>query len=85
MGLHKMSAMLPTTFSNAYSWIKIIFSFKFHCSYFHMVQFSVLALVLVMDWRRVSVKPIPEPMVVAASVHQSRPVFTHCGRGAYIR
>ena len=61
----KWPPIWQTTFSNAFSWMKMIdFRFKFHWIFFSRTPIAnTPALVQVMAWRRKSDKPLPEPMM----------------------
>ena len=61
-GRDKMAAIFQTTFSNAFSWMKIFkFRLRFHWSLFPRVQLTIL--------RRPGNKPLSEPMMVNLLTH----------------
>ena len=61
----KMAAILQTTFSNAFSWMKVFgFRLIFHWNLFPRVQ-----LVQIMAWRHPVDKPLSEPMMVNLLTH----------------
>ena len=70
-GWNKMAANFLTTFSNAFSWMKIYdFRLRFHWSLLTRVQLKyILALVQIMAWRRPGDKPLSEPMIVSLLTH----------------
>ena len=62
-----MAANSQTTFSNAFSWMKMFeFRLKFHWSLFPRIQ---LTLCQIMAWRRTGDKPLSEPMMVSLITH----------------
>ena len=65
-GRDKMAAIFQTTFSNAFSWMKMYeFRLKFHWSFvLKGPTNSIPALVLIMAWHQTGAKPLSEPMVV---------------------
>ena len=70
-GRHKMDVIFQTTFSNAFSWIKLSESWL----WFHMKFVpegainNIPALVQIMAWRRSGDKPLSEAMMVSLSTH----------------
>ena len=67
-GRDKMAAISKTTFSHAFSWMKMYeFRLRFHWSLFLMVQLT--ALVQIMAWHRPGDKPLSEPMLVSLLTH----------------
>ena len=75
-GPNQMATILQTTFSNAFSWMKIIvFWLMFHCSK-SIPECSIennAALVHLMPWHQTGYKPLSEPMMKLFNVirHQS--------------
>ena len=69
-GWDRMAAIFQTTFSDAFSWMKI---FKFRLGLLKFVPKSPInnipALVQIMAWRRPGDKPLYEPMMVNLSTH----------------
>ena len=68
----QMDAISQTTFSNAFSWMKM---FEFRLK-FHWVKFlakgpinNIPAMVQIMAWRRPGDKPLSEPMMVGSPTH----------------
>ena len=70
-GRDKMAAIFQTTFSNAFSWMKMFkFRLRFHWSLFPRVQLTIFqALVQIMAWHRPGDKPLSEPMMVSLLTH----------------
>ena len=70
-GRDKMAAIFQTTFSNAFSWMKMFkFRLRFHWSLFSRCPISnIPALVQIMAWRRSAAKPLSEPMMVSLLTH----------------
>ena len=78
-GRDKMADISQTTFSNAFTWMKIhqfrlifhwsLFLLIFHWSLFLMVKFTIPALVQMMAWRRLGNKPLSEPIMVSLLTH----------------
>ena len=69
-GRDKMNAISQTTFSSAFSWMKIFeFRLKFHWSFFPKGSINIPALVQIMAWRRSGDKPLSEPMMVNLPTH----------------
>ena len=67
-GRDKMAAISHTTFSKAFSWMKMYeFRLRFHWSLFRINSISVF--VQIMAWRRPGDKPLSEPMVVILLTH----------------
>ena len=67
-----MDAISQTTFSNAFSWMKMFeYRLKFHWSLFLRVQLTISqsALVQIMAWRRPGDKPLSGPMMVRLPTH----------------
>ena len=66
-----MAAVSQTTFSNAFSWMKMyVFLLKFHWSLFLRGPINnISALVQVVAWRRSGDKPLSEPMMVGLPTH----------------
>ena len=66
-----MAAVFQTTFSNAFSWMKMYeFRLRFHWSLFLRFQLiNIPALVLIMAWRPLGDKPLSEPMMVSLPTH----------------
>ena len=68
----QMDAISQTTFSNAFSWMKMFeFRLKFHWSLFPWVQLTIFqsAMVQIMAWCRPGDKPLSEPMMVSLLTH----------------
>ena len=66
----KMNAISQTTFSSAFSWIKLFeFRLKFHWSVFQSPINNIPSLVQIMVWRRPGAKPLSEPMMVNLLTH----------------
>ena len=62
----KMDAISQTTFSNAFSWMKMLhYRLKFHWGLF----LNIPALVQIMAWRRPGDKPLYGPMMVRLPTH----------------
>ena len=60
-GRDKMAAIFQTTFSNAFSWMKMFeFRLRFHWSLFPRVQLTIFQ-----HWFRSGDKPLSEPMMVS--------------------
>ena len=70
-GRDRMDAISQTTFSSAFSWIKMFeLRFIFHWGLFLRVSINyILALVQIMAWRRPGDKPLSEPMMVRLPTH----------------
>ena len=71
-GRDKMDAISQTTYSNAFSWMKIgVFWWKFHWNLFPMQGpiNHIPALVQIMAWRLRGDKPLSEPMLVSLLTH----------------
>ena len=67
-GRYKMVAISQTTFSSAFSWMKMFeFRLKFHWPLF--LRVNIPTLVQVMAWCRPGDKPLSEPMMVSLSTH----------------
>ena len=66
-GRDKIAAISQTTFSNAFSWMKICeFHFRFHWKFFPNLQINnIPALVQIMAWRRPGDEPLSEPMMLS--------------------
>ena len=67
-GRDEIGAILQTTFSNAFSWMKMSW-FRLKC---HWVLFTInnsLVLVQIMAWRRPGDKPLSEPMMIILLTH----------------
>ena len=63
-----MDAILQTTLSNAFSWMKMLkFRLTFHWSLF-LIN-NIPALVQIMAWRRPGDKPLSEPIMVRLPTH----------------
>ena len=68
-GRDKMAAFSQTTFSSAFSWMKMFeFQLKFHWSLFLRVQLTIIHHCF-MAWRRPGDKPLTEPMMVSSLTH----------------
>ena len=69
--LDKMAAILQTTVSNTFSWMKKFdFWLKFHLSLFLWVQLTITQhMVLIMAWRRAGDKPLFESKMVRLLMH----------------
>ena len=67
-GRDKMAAIFQTTFSNAFSWMKM---HKFRSLKFvpRGPMNNIPALVLIMAWRRPGDKPLSEPMMASLLTH----------------
>ena len=68
----KMAPISQTTFSNAFSWLKMYkFQLRFHWSLFPRVKFTIFhpALVQIMAWHRPGDKPLSEPMMIILLTH----------------
>ena len=71
-GRDKMDAILQTTCSSAFSWMKMFkFRLKFHWSLFLKVQLTCTnpALFQITAWRRPGDTPLSEPMMVSSLMH----------------
>ena len=71
-GLGKMAILLQTTFSSAFSWMKMHeFWLKFHwrLSLLNDPINNIPALVPIMAWRRPGAEPLSEPMMVKWTTH----------------
>ena len=78
-GRSKMSAILQTTFSHAFSSMKMYeFRFRFYFNLFPINNIS--ALVQIMAWHRPGDKPLSEPMMVSLLTHIciTRPPWVIC-------
>ena len=66
-----MAAIFQTTFSNAFSWMKIYkFWFKISLKFVPKGPINnIPALVQIMVWRRLGGKPLSEPMMVILLTH----------------
>ena len=66
-----MAAISQTTFSNAFSWMKMFeFWLCIHWVFFPKGSINIIpALVQIMAWRRSDDKPLTEPMVVSLLMH----------------
>ena len=71
LGRDKMDAISKTTFSSAFSWMKMFeFRLKFHWMFVPKGPINnIPALVQIMAWRRVGNKPLSEPMLVSLPTH----------------
>ena len=68
-GRNKMAAIFQTTFSNAFSWMKM-FRFRLLWRLFQRVQLTIFpSLVQVMAWRRPGDKPLSEQTMVSLLTH----------------
>ena len=68
----KMAAIFQTTFSNAFSWMKMHeFQLRFHWNLFLRVQLTIFQhwSVHIMAWRRPGDKPLSEPMMLSLLAH----------------
>ena len=83
----KMVAIFQTTFSYAFSWMKMNdIRLKFHWSFFPKVAINNFpALVQIMAWRRPGDKPLSEPMMVVLPTHicVTRPQWVNESNGTY--
>ena len=69
-GQHKMAAIFQTTFSNAFSWMKMYeLWLRFHWFFSRGWINNIPALVQIMAWRRLGDKPLSEPMMVGLPMH----------------
>ena len=70
-GRDKMAAIFQTTFSNAFSWMKMFkLRLRFHWSLFQKGPMNnIPALVQIMAWRRPGDKPLSEAMMVSILTH----------------
>ena len=70
-GWDKMVAIFQTTFSYAFSWMKMYeFRLRFHWSFVPKVPINnIPALVLIMAWLWLGDKPLSEPMMVSLLTH----------------
>ena len=69
-GRYKMAAIFQTTYSNAFSWIKMHeFCLRFYWSLFLVPINNIPALVQIMAWCRPGDKPWSEPMMVSLLTH----------------
>ena len=69
-GQDKMAAIFQTTFSNAFSWMKIYqYRLKFHWRLSLGPINNIPALVQIMAWRRAGDKSLSEPMMVSLLTH----------------
>ena len=67
-GQDKMAAISQTTFSNAFSWMKMYeFRLRFHLSLF--LRFESTIFHQIMAWCRPGDKPLSEPMMVSLLTH----------------
>ena len=71
LGRDKMDDISQTTFSNAFSWMKMFeYRLKFHGNLFLRTQSTIFQhLVQIMAWRRPGDKPLSEPMMVSLPTH----------------
>ena len=66
----KIDAILQTTFSNGFSWMKMYeFRLTFHWSGPRGPINNIPTLVQIMAWRRPGDKPLSEPMMVRSPTH----------------
>ena len=84
----QMDAIWQTTFSNAFSWMKMFeFLLNFHWVLFKFVPTgqinNIPALVQIMAWRRPGDKPLSEPMMVSLPTHicVTRPQWVNASNG----
>ena len=70
-GRDKMAAIIQTTFSSAFSWIKMYeFRLRFHWIFVPKGSINnIPSLVQIMAWRRPGDKPLSEPMMVSLLTH----------------
>ena len=70
-GRDEIDAIVQTTFSNAFSWMKMYeFRLRFHWNLFLKFQVNNMpALVQIMAWSRPGDKPLCEPMIVVLLTH----------------
>ena len=77
----KMDAIFQTTFSNAFSWMKMYkFRLRFHWILFPKVPIkNIPSLVRIMAWRRSGEKPLSEPMMISllTNIFVTRPLWVH--------
>ena len=67
-GRNQMDAFSQTTFSHAFSWMKMYeFRLTFHWSLFRIN--NIPTLIQIMAWRRPGDKPLSEPMMVKLLTH----------------
>ena len=65
-----MAAIFQTTFSNAFSWMKIYeFRLRFHISLLLRVQLIILQYLQIKAWHRSGDKPLSEPTTVSLLTH----------------
>ena len=66
-----MASKFMTTFSNAFSWMKIYtFWFKTLLKFVSKVSVNYIpALVQILAWRRLGDKPVSEPMIISLLTH----------------
>ena len=68
-GWDKMAAIYQTTFSNAFSWMKMYkFRLRFHWSFFFQIN-NIPAMVQIMAWHWPEDKLLSEPMMVSLLTH----------------
>ena len=68
----KMAAVSQTTFSNAFSWMKMFISIKISPKFVPKGPINnIPALVQIMVWCRLGNKPLSEPMTVGLPTHAS--------------
>ena len=78
----KMTAIFQTTFSNAFSWMKM---YEFRLKFVPKGPINnIPALVQIMAWRRPGDKPLSEPMMVSLLTHicVTRLQWVNCRYGA---
>ena len=70
-GRDEIDAIVQTTFSNAFSWMKMYqFSLRISLKFVPKFQINnIPALVQIMAWRRPGDKPLSEPMIVVLLTH----------------
>ena len=77
-----MAVIFQTTFSNAFSWMKMNeFRLRFHWSFVPKGQMNnIPSLVQMMAWRRPGHKPLSEAMMVSLLTHicVTRPQWANC-------
>ena len=66
-GRDKFAVILPTTFSNAFSWMKMYeFCFKISLKFFPKVRINKIpALFQIMAWHQTGYKPLSETMMIS--------------------
>ena len=85
-GRDKMAAIFQTTFSNAFSWMKMHEFRKISLKFVPKVPINnIPALVLIMAWRRLGDKPLSEPMMVSLPTHicVTRPQWVNLKTASY--